>query len=388
MAKDSDSRGRRISVSELIARADESSAFPKASPLDVERPAGSDGRGADTRDTPRRSRRRAVGASGMPAHPEPAQPEPAPPADQEPREVQDPREENANAVTGIIPVVTDDVRPVDGDDIVGYHLPPAEIRTSSAADELDFFSTVNTPNTRSAEPEDDVADAAPLTRAPLWGVDDVGAVSDAVDTVDPAAPDAVDDDDVPAGGLLDDGLLEDGLADDGLADDGLAEDRLPDDGLLDDGLAADDAATKTKTKAKTKTKPKTKANAKTKTRAKKQKTPKEPKRSTKLKSRVKPDAQKRAKPARIEPGTRAAIMGWLAFAGEVILGLAIGAGLFWGFTELWKRYIYLALILAVLVIFAIVTFAHILRKRDLATTLLALGVGMLVTIGPLVLLAA
>ncbi|WP_244945761.1 DoxX family protein [Gordonia zhaorongruii] len=81
-------------------------------------------------------------------------------------------------------------------------------------------------------------------------------------------------------------------------------------------------------------------------------------------------------------------LGWLAFAGELILGLLIGAGLFWGFTELWKRYVYLALVLAVVVIFAIVTFAHLLRKRDLPTTLLALAVGLLVTIGPLVLLAA
>ncbi|MGI6795288.1 hypothetical protein ACE11G_15270 [Gordonia sp. PS3] len=83
-----------------------------------------------------------------------------------------------------------------------------------------------------------------------------------------------------------------------------------------------------------------------------------------------------------------ALMGWLSLIAEVVIGLAAGAGLFWGFTELWKRYIYLALILAVVVIFAIVTFAHVLRKRDLPTTLLALGVGMLVTIGPLVLLAA
>ncbi|MGB3698935.1 MAG: hypothetical protein WBA05_16025 [Gordonia sp. (in: high G+C Gram-positive bacteria)] len=85
---------------------------------------------------------------------------------------------------------------------------------------------------------------------------------------------------------------------------------------------------------------------------------------------------------------RSALFGWLGLVAETVLGLAAGAGLFWGFTELWKRYVYLALILAVVVIFAIVTFAHVLRKRDLPTTLLALGVGMLVTIGPLVLLAA
>ncbi|MBM7365992.1 hypothetical protein [Gordonia hydrophobica] len=101
-------------------------------------------------------------------------------------------------------------------------------------------------------------------------------------------------------------------------------------------------------------------------------------------------AKKAAKQKRdeSEPRGKSALLGWLGLIGEVVLGLAVGAGLFWGFTELWKRYVYLALILAVVVIFAIVTFAHVLRKRDLPTTLMALGVGMLVTIGPLVLLAA
>lgn len=99
----------------------------------------------------------------------------------------------------------------------------------------------------------------------------------------------------------------------------------------------------------------------------------------------KADAERRKKRDRDD---KSPLMGWLTLIGEGVLGLAVGAGLFWGFTELWKLYIYLALILAVVVIFAIVTFAHVLRKRDLPTTLLALGVGMLVTIGPLVLLAA
>ncbi len=83
---------------------------------------------------------------------------------------------------------------------------------------------------------------------------------------------------------------------------------------------------------------------------------------------------------------REALLGWLALVGEVALGLAIGAGLFIGFTVLWKQYVYFALVLAVIVIFAIVTFAYVLRKRDLPTTLLALAVGLIVTIGPLVML--
>ncbi len=83
---------------------------------------------------------------------------------------------------------------------------------------------------------------------------------------------------------------------------------------------------------------------------------------------------------------RSPLWGWLALVGEVVLGLAVGAGLFWGFTVLWKQYVYLALVLAVVGIFAVVTFAYVLRKRDLPTTLLALAVGVIVTIGPLVLL--
>ncbi|MEJ9077363.1 hypothetical protein WKY82_02970 [Gordonia malaquae] len=97
---------------------------------------------------------------------------------------------------------------------------------------------------------------------------------------------------------------------------------------------------------------------------------------------------KAARAAEREDSEPSAAAGWAAFAGEIVLGLGVGAGLFWGFTELWKKYVYLALVLAIVVIFAIVTFAHVLRKRDLPTTLLALAVGMLVTIGPLVFLAA
>lgn len=82
------------------------------------------------------------------------------------------------------------------------------------------------------------------------------------------------------------------------------------------------------------------------------------------------------------------VVAWLLIIGQALAGLAVGVGLFWGFTELWKWNVYFALVLAVLVIFGIVTFAHLVRRtKDLTTTLLALGVGLIVTIGPLVLLA-
>ena len=83
------------------------------------------------------------------------------------------------------------------------------------------------------------------------------------------------------------------------------------------------------------------------------------------------------------------VKAWLVLFGQAIVGLAVGVGLFWGFTELWRWNPYFALVLAVLVIFGIVTLSHVVRRtKDLPTTLLALGVGLLVTIGPLVLLAA
>ncbi|MDH3016014.1 hypothetical protein QEN40_07660 [Gordonia alkanivorans] len=79
---------------------------------------------------------------------------------------------------------------------------------------------------------------------------------------------------------------------------------------------------------------------------------------------------------------------WLLIFGQAVVGLVVGIGLFWGFTELWRWNPYFALVLAVLVIFGIVTLSHVVRRtKDLTTTLLALGVGLLVTIGPLVLLA-
>ncbi|WJG14273.1 hypothetical protein PWF70_04405 [Gordonia sp. Swx-4] len=85
---------------------------------------------------------------------------------------------------------------------------------------------------------------------------------------------------------------------------------------------------------------------------------------------------------------RSPAVAWLLIFGQAVAGLVVGIGLFWGFTELWRWNPYFALVLAVLVIFGIVTLSHVVRRtKDLTTTLLALGVGLLVTIGPLVLLA-
>lgn len=269
MAKDSEPRARPITVSELIARSETGSAFPKS---------------ATEQD--RRSVRRA-GASGMPAHPPAEAPAPA----------DDPGPE-ANAVTGIIPIVRDDsvddtttLEPVAGDDLVGVDLPEIPFDHDQAGTLLDDHDDYGD--------HDDSATAAALT---------------------------------------------------GVVDDETAGEhrRVASSAELEAAQEAADEAD----------------------------------------AAVAKKARAAAKKAKKESQGPSALLGWLALLGEVVLGLIVGAGLFWGFTELWKQYVYLALVLAVVVIFAIVTFAHVLRKRDLPTTLLALGVGMLVTIGPLVLLAA
>ncbi|GAA1086125.1 hypothetical protein GCM10009648_26600 [Tsukamurella spumae] len=81
--------------------------------------------------------------------------------------------------------------------------------------------------------------------------------------------------------------------------------------------------------------------------------------------------------------------GWLVLAAEVVLGIAAGAGLFFGFFKLWNwgggmATIALTVVLAFIVIIGIVTFTHFLRRTtDYLTLGLALLVGLVITFGPL-----
>jgi hypothetical protein len=73
--------------------------------------------------------------------------------------------------------------------------------------------------------------------------------------------------------------------------------------------------------------------------------------------------------------------------GQSILAVAFGAGLFIGFDQLWKWNNIVALVLSVLVILGLVVGVRVLRKtEDIASTLIAVAVGALVTLGPLALL--
>jgi hypothetical protein len=89
-----------------------------------------------------------------------------------------------------------------------------------------------------------------------------------------------------------------------------------------------------------------------------------------------------------EPQTRTSTFlrgAWIV--AQSILAVAFGAGLFIGFNELWKWNNIVALVLSVLVILGLVVGVRVLRKtEDIASTLIAVAVGALVTLGPLALL--
>jgi len=72
---------------------------------------------------------------------------------------------------------------------------------------------------------------------------------------------------------------------------------------------------------------------------------------------------------------------------QCILAVAFGAGLFIAFDLLWKWNNIVALVLSVLVILGLVVGVRVVRKtEDIGSTLIAVAVGALVTLGPLALL--
>ncbi|MGA7467103.1 MAG: hypothetical protein WB967_27145 [Mycobacterium sp.] len=79
------------------------------------------------------------------------------------------------------------------------------------------------------------------------------------------------------------------------------------------------------------------------------------------------------------------------FGGMVVLqsmlAVAFGAGLFIAFDQLWRWNNIVALVLSVLVILGLVVGVRVVRKtEDIGSTLIAVAVGALVTLGPLALL--
>ena len=72
---------------------------------------------------------------------------------------------------------------------------------------------------------------------------------------------------------------------------------------------------------------------------------------------------------------------------QSILAVAFGAGLFIAFDQLWRWNTIVALVLSVLVILGLVVGVRVVRKtEDIASTLIAVAVGALITLGPMALL--
>ncbi|BBZ06177.1 hypothetical protein MDOR_03460 [Mycolicibacterium doricum] len=86
-------------------------------------------------------------------------------------------------------------------------------------------------------------------------------------------------------------------------------------------------------------------------------------------------------------GRLAAFLRGAWIVGQCIIAVAFGAGLFIAFDQLWKWNNIVALVLSVLVILGLVVGVRVVRRtEDIASTLIAVAVGALVTLGPLALL--
>ena len=76
---------------------------------------------------------------------------------------------------------------------------------------------------------------------------------------------------------------------------------------------------------------------------------------------------------------------WLSLAAQAIIAIVAGALLFKGFEQLWVSMPWIALALAVVVIVGLVAVVRILRKTDdMLSLVIAMVVGLFVTLGPLV----
>ncbi|QLL08183.1 hypothetical protein [Mycobacterium vicinigordonae] len=87
------------------------------------------------------------------------------------------------------------------------------------------------------------------------------------------------------------------------------------------------------------------------------------------------------------PSKLTAVGRGLLVALQSILAVVFGAGLFVAFEELWRWDAIVALVLSVLVILGLVVAVRVVRKtEDIASTLIAVAVGALITLGPMALL--
>jgi hypothetical protein len=88
-----------------------------------------------------------------------------------------------------------------------------------------------------------------------------------------------------------------------------------------------------------------------------------------------------------EPRRMSSFVHGLWIVGQSIIAVVLGAGLFVAFDQLWKWNNIVALVLSVLVILGLVVGVRVVRKtEDIGSTLIAVAVGALITLGPLALL--
>lgn len=91
-----------------------------------------------------------------------------------------------------------------------------------------------------------------------------------------------------------------------------------------------------------------------------------------------------AESAAEEAGERNSIREWAVLAGQVVVALIVGGAMFKGFEKLWDMLPWVALVLALIVIVGLVAVVRVLRKTDDITSfVIAVVVGMIVTLGPL-----
>ena len=83
-------------------------------------------------------------------------------------------------------------------------------------------------------------------------------------------------------------------------------------------------------------------------------------------------------------GKGGAVRQWLVLIGQAVVAIVVGALLFKGFEQLWDVLPWVALVLSVLVIVGLVAVVRILRRTDdLISIVIAIAVGVFVTLGPL-----
>ncbi|MGV0793910.1 hypothetical protein [Mycolicibacterium sp. XJ1819] len=105
-------------------------------------------------------------------------------------------------------------------------------------------------------------------------------------------------------------------------------------------------------------------------------------RETEPDAELEDDLDDAAQPSGMSRFTHAALV-----VGQCVLAVAFGAGLFVAFDQLWMWNNIVALVLSVLVILGLVVGVRVVRKtEDIGSTLIAVAVGALVTLGPLALL--